>query len=282
MSLHSTRFATETSVEPTAPGTYTGYMHPSWWIATGPNGGYVAAVVLRAIVAQVDDPARRPRTLTVQYLRPPAEGPVEISVVVERTGRTVSNVTARMVQDGRLLVLAMAALALDRESAISFDESPGLPTGSDRTPLPLPEQIPVAEVDPDHDVPMRVHYDTRWALGALPFGLGGDLPVEGSEPRALAGGWLRPAEQEPVDEVVLAAMTDAWVPPIFSRVTAPLGVPTVDLTVHFRALPEDPRDFCFVEFSSPLAANGYLVEHGRILDRHGRLLAESRQLAVVA
>jgi len=52
--------------------------------------------------------------------------------------------------------------------------------------------------------------------------------------------------------------------------------------VHFRALPEDPRDFCFVEFSSPLAANGYLVEHGRILDRHGRLLAESRQLAVVA
>ncbi len=77
-------------------------------------------------------------------------------------------------------------------------------------------------------------------------------------------------------------MSDAWLPPIFSRVDHPLAVPTVDLTVHFRALPADPLDFCFAEFDSPLAADGYLVEHGRVLDRDGRLLIESRQLAVVA
>lgn len=29
-------------------------------------------------------------------------------------------------------------------------------------------------------------------------------------------------------------MSDAWVPPLFSRVDEPLAVPTIDLTVHFR------------------------------------------------
>ena len=93
---------------------------------------------------------------------------------------------------------------------------------------------------------------------------------------------MRPAEPVAVDEVVLLAMSDAWMPPLFSRVDEPLAVPTIDLTVHFRALPDDPMDHCFVVFESPLAADGYLVEHGRLLDRHGRLLAESRQLAVLA
>jgi acyl-CoA thioesterase len=272
----ATRFAAETAVECVGPGEFSATMHPSWWIINGPNGGYVAAVVLRAIVAEVDDPQRRPRTLTVHYLRAPAAGPVRIDVVVERSGRTVTNVSARMTQDGALMALALAALAVDRAAPVSFDETPGLPTADDGTPMLLPEQIVPAEVDPDRDVPMRAHYDLRWALGDRPF-------EPRREPvRARCGGWIRPAESEPVDEVVLAAICDAWLPPIFSRVDHPLAVPTIDLTIHFRSVPADPFDHCFVEFDSPLAAAGYLVEHGRVLDRHGRLLAESRQLAVVA
>ncbi len=272
-----TRFACDTSVTPLGDGRYEAVMDPSWWIVAGPNGGYVAAVVLRAIVAEVADPARRPRSITLQYLRPPGAGPVQVDVVVERAGRTVSNVSARMTQDGRLLVIALAALATDRPGSIEFDEGPGLPVRPDGSAVPLPEDIPVQEVDPDRDVPMRSHYALRWVLGDLPF-----RAEPSDNPRASTGGWLRPAESEPIDEIVLAAMTDAWMPPIFSRVAVPLAVPTIDLTIHFRDVPTDPLDFCFVHFDSPLAANGYLVEHGRILDRHGRLLAESRQLAVVA
>lgn len=260
------------------PGVHRGTVDRSWWIVNGPNGGYVAALVLRAIVAEVGDPTRRPRSLTLHYLRAPGEGPLDIEVVIERSGRTVTNVSARVTQAGRLVVLALAALAVDRDAPVAFDETPGLPLGDDGGPLPLPEQIVAAPVDPERDVPLRTHYDLRWAVGGLPFGAG--EPV--GERRARCGGWLRPIEPEPIDEVALVAMADAWLPPIFSRVDRPLAVPTVDLTVHFRALPEDPLDHCFVEFDSPLAADGYLVEHGRILDRHGRLLVESRQLAVVA
>jgi acyl-CoA thioesterase len=273
---HPTRFEAETSVQRVAPGEYRAEVVRSWWIVNGPNGGFVAALVLRAIVAEVDDPQRRPRSLTLHYLRAPAEGPVRIDVTVERSGRTVTNVSARMSQDGRTMVLALAALAVDRDSPVAFDDRPGLPTLEDGSAVPLPEQVPPTEVDRDRDVPLREHYDLRWVLG--------DPPFQPREAGAVArcGGWLRPAEAVAIDEVALAAMSDAWLPPIFSRHAVALAVPTIDLTVHFRSLPSDPLDFCFVEFDSPVAHAGYLVEHGRLWDRHGRLLAESRQLAVLA
>jgi len=273
-----TRFALDTAVEPLGDGRYAARMDRSWWIVNGPNGGYVAAVLLRAVLAEAGDADRRPRTLHIQYLRPPAEGRVEVRVEVERAGRSVTNVSVCMLQDDRLLALALASLGVRREAPIAYDEGPGLPTLPDGRPVPFPEEVPYAEVDPERDVPMRAHYDLRWVLGDLPFRPGGPR----SDARARSGGWLRPAEAEPVDEVVLAAMSDAWMPPIFSRVDHPLAVPTIDLTVHFRALPADPLDHCFVDFASPVALDGYLVEHGRILARDGTLLAESRQLAVVA
>jgi len=272
-----TVFARDTSVASAGEGRYDATIDRSWWIVAGPNGGYVAAIVLRAIVAEVDDPTRRPRSLTLQYLRPPLAGRVQVEVTVERSGRTVSNVSARMTQDGRLLVIAMATLAVDRAAPVSFDETPGMPRMPDGSAVPAAVDIAVEEVDPDRDVPMRAHYDLRWVLGELPF-----REPSGEPPAAMSGGWLRPAEAEPIDEIVLAAMTDAWMPPIFSRVDQPLAVTTIDLTIHFRRLPEDPLAHCFVVFDSPVARDGYLVEHGRLLSADGVLLAESRQLAVVA
>jgi acyl-CoA thioesterase len=273
----TTRFAHDTAVAGLGDGAYTATIDPSWWIVAGPNGGYVAALVLRAMRAEVDDPTRRPRSLTLQYLRPPAAGEVDIAVAVERAGRTVTNVSARMSQGGRLLVVALAAFAVDRPGAVAFDELDGLPRLPDGAAVPAAAAIPYVDVDPERDVPMRQHYDLRWVLGDRPF----ETPTDGGG-TARTGGWLRPAEPEPIDEVVLAAMTDAWMPPIFSRVGEPLAVPTVDLTIHFRGVPEDPLAHCFVVFDSPVARDGYLVEHGRIYSAAGTLLAESRQLAVVA
>lgn len=271
-----TIFEGETAVTWEHDGVFSATLHRSWWIIAGPNGGYVAALILRAMVATVDDPKRRPRSLTVQYLRPPVEGGVTIEVTVERSGRTVTNLTARMIQDDKLIALALAAFATDREGTVTFDETEGLTEFFGGQPVPAPTEVEFVQVDPDRDVPMRRHYDLRWVLGDLPFS-GGD----GKETRARCGGWLRPAEKVPIDEVVLAAMSDAWMPPIFSRLTLPLAVPTIDLTIHFRDVPEDPFGFCFVVFESPVAANGYTVEHGRLLSPSGVLLAESRQLAVL-
>jgi acyl-CoA thioesterase len=268
------RFERDTAVTATGDGPFRARIDPAWWIVNGPNGGYVAAIVLRAVVAAVGDPVRRPRSATFHYLRPPSEGEVEVDVTLEREGRTVTNASARMVQGGRTLVLALVALGLDRDAPVSYDEDPGLPRTERGEPVPTWSELPPGDVDPERDIPMRAQYDMRWALGDPPF-------RPGPRPRSRCGGWLRLLEHTEVDEVVLVAMADAWLPPIFSREAVALGVPTVDLTVHLRGRPPAGETWCFAEFASPVARDGYVVEHGALRDATGRLLADVRQLAVL-
>ena len=288
-----TAFDRDTAVGAVGAGRYSARIDRSWWIIAGPNGGYVAAIVLRAVLAEVADADRRPRSATFHYLRAPAEGAVEVEVTVERAGRTVTNVSARMTQGGRTVVTALVALAVDRDAPVSFDEDPGLPVLSDGSDLPGPEDVAHQDVDPDRDVAMRSHYDMRWLIGDLPFSHlpSSDRPSSDrpsgdddlrSDGTARCGGWLRLREEDPVDELVLVAMADAWLPPLFSRVSAPVVVPTVELTVRFRGRPVGPDRWCCIEAVSPVARDGYLVEHARLWDRTGRLLAEVSQLAVIA
>ncbi len=59
------RFAQDAAVAPVGDGRYTARIDRGWWIQRGPNGGYLAAIVLRAILAEVADPERRPRSLAL-------------------------------------------------------------------------------------------------------------------------------------------------------------------------------------------------------------------------
>ena len=78
-----------------------------WRAGRGPHGGYLAAMMLRTLEASVEDPARTPRSLTIHFVRAPATGPVTITTVLEREGRSVSTLSARLEQDGRLMALAL-------------------------------------------------------------------------------------------------------------------------------------------------------------------------------
>lgn len=265
----SHRFSDDTAVTPLGNGRFAARIDPGWWIERGPNGGYVAALVLRAMTNGLDDASRPARSLTVHYLRPPHEGDAQVAVTVERSGRTLSNVTARLEQDGRLLALAIGAFA-EARPGITFDDAP-MPD------VPAPEglrQLPEAPIT----IRIRDRYDSRFAVGSPPFA---------GSPDAVSGGWIRLAPDESADEMVdqhvLAAFTDAWIPPVFSKVTAPLGVPTVDLTIHFR----NPGhviaagEFCLTRFRTRVAAEGFVEEDGEIWGPDGVLLAQSRQLAAI-
>lgn len=258
------RFADDTAVTALGGGRYGATIDRAWWIERGPNGGYLAAIVLRAILDAVDDPARRPRSLTLHYLRPPVEGPCEVAVVVERAGRGLTTVSARMRQDGRDMILALAALGVDR---------PGPALDDLRVPqVPAPEEVPQQPEGDGIDIPIRHRYDVRPAIGGAPFTIG---------PEALTGGWIRTVDDDVVDDVVVAALTDAWPPAVFSRLVVPVGVPTIDLTIHFREAPSGAPGWSLVRFRTQVAAAGYLEEDGEIWSADGRLLAQSRQLAVV-
>jgi acyl-CoA thioesterase len=270
-SIPATRFDTDTAVTRVASGLYGGRIDRGWWIVNGPNGGYVAAILLRALAAEVNDSERAPRSLTVHYLRPPAEGPVDVAVVIERSGRSLTTATARLLQGDRLLALAIGAFASAR-TGFSFDDRvmPVLP------PLETCERF--RDKYPNA-VELQRRYDTRIGIGE-PFGSGSG--------RAIVGGWIGFDEPRATDALAVAAYTDAFVPAIFTRVSAQKSVgpvPTVDLTIHFRAplpLPSATLgEHCAAIFSSSTARDGFVEEDGEIWSRDGVLLAQSRQLAIL-
>jgi acyl-CoA thioesterase len=252
-----------------ADGTIEARMDPGWWIERGPNGGYVAAVTLRALSTKVVDPNRTPRSFTVHYLAPPAEGPIQIEATIERSGRLMTFVSGRMRQDGRLVATAQAAFAAPMPGVEFCDLVP-------------PDVLPPDLIDPlvmppgPTSAPLRERYEQRWAIGSPPF--------SGAH-QAVAGGWLRLHPDEGLrrgDHLLVTAMADAWMPPIFSRIAEPMGVPTIDLTVHFRTpIPPDEGAWYLVVFRSQMAADGFIEEDGEVWSSTGRLLAHSRQLAVL-
>ena len=83
-----------------------------WRAGRGPHGGYLAAMLLRALTETVADAQRAPRSLTIHYARAPEPGPVEIHTAIERAGRSLSTLSARMEQDGKLMALALAAFSV--------------------------------------------------------------------------------------------------------------------------------------------------------------------------
>jgi acyl-CoA thioesterase len=259
----SGRFARDTAVATSGPGRWSTSIHPDWFAPAGPNGGYLAAVVARAMSEAVDDPARRLRSLTMHYLARTDVGPVDLDVAIERSGRSLSSVSARLAQGGRLAVLALAAFATDRESSIDFDDAtmPEVAPPDECPPLP----------EPPFPLPIRQRFDCR-------LGIGGELFQESNQ--ALTGGWIRLADGEQLDDLALVAVTDAWPPAAFTRVGTRMVVPTVDLTVHLRRPVPDPAGWVLVVFRTRLSAGGYLEEDGEVWSEDGRLLAHSRQLAL--
>jgi acyl-CoA thioesterase len=263
-----TAFDRGTAVTPLGDGAWAATCDPAWWVTRGPNGGYLAAIVLRAMTAELDDPARDPRSLTCHYLRPPGEGPMRIEVAIERSGRSASTLIARLLQGGRLCVLAVAAFARDVPGPAEYAAAP--------PQVPAPEEV--APVSNELGLAMVENFELRPALGEPPFA----GPQAGD---ARTGGWIRFAEPRPLDAAALAMYSDAWMPSPWVVLAEPVAAPTLDLTVHFRApraaAAVGPAEPVLAEFRSTTAAGGFFEEDARLWSREGVLLAHSRQLALL-
>ena len=242
---------------------YSADIDGTWWIVAGPNGGYIGAIVARAVMDAAGSERRRLRTLHLQYLRRPVEGPCEVAVEVIRHGRSVSFARASMQQDGHELVTAAASLAEGFE-APSFDEGDGSDFDGWTAADGIPADIPTGPIE----IPLHRQFDYRPHVS-------GSMRV---------GGWIRFRESGVLDECALVAMTDAWWPPVIAemhRFDRPMAVPTIDLTVHLRLRPPADTEWVQAIYSSPLADDGYLTEHARLRVPGTGLVAESTQLAIL-
>lgn len=264
-----TRFDNDTGLEAVRPGVFAGRVDPAWRIVRGANGGHIAAIVLRSMVMTVEGGDWAPRSLTVHFTRVPKEEPFTIEAKVERAGRTMSTLTARLVQDDKLVAFGLAAFSMPR-------------TGPEFIDLSMPEVPPPSELEalPDRgDFPFGHHFDVRRALGA-------EIP-DPSNP-AETGVWIRLREPRIADHLLVTQLMDAWAPSVFVKLGqggGGAGVPTIDMTYHYlETLPLDgakPDDWYLAVFRTHTAHEGFVEEDGWLWSRGGKLVAQSRQLALL-
>ncbi len=251
-------------------GVFGAEVSPDWRAGRGPHGGYLAAMILRALTETVGDPARSPRSLTIHYTRAPEPGPVQIRTVRERDGRSLSSLSARMEQDGRLIALVLAAFSVPWSAPELSDM---------RFPEVEPPREPVWPGKPPHPLapPIAAHTILQKRFGGKPFA--------GVEQRMEIGGWIGHRDGREIDALSLAFFSDALIPAPFMRFAEPNPSPTIDLNVHFRAalpLPGRERlDLCLIRIRTGLIHEGFFEEDSLIWAPDGTLLAQSRQLALV-
>lgn len=265
-----TVFDRDTAVTPLQDGTFAATIAPGWRAGRGPHGGYLAAILLRALIAAIDDPQRTPRSLTIHYAASPELGPLEIHASVERAGRSLSTLSARMEQNGRVIALALAAFSVPWQA-------PGA------NELPMPE---LGEPDAERrSTPGLFKGAPEFTKQIVLQPRVGAIPFAGSGAPMRVGGWTGLPEPRPVDALALALFCDAWFPPSFIALESPAVSPTIDLTIHFRqpisACDCDPATLCLGVFETRLLHDGLFEEDGVIWAPDGAVLAQSRQLGII-
>ncbi len=242
-----------------------------WKAGRGPHGGYMAAMLLRALTEAVAEPRRAPRSLTIHYARAPEAGPVRIRTVLERAGRSLSTLSARIEQDGDLVALALGAFSVPW-------------TGPEIAEVPLPsvegpDDSRQAGSGLAHGAPNFTRHMVMQPRIEVPPFSGAGHPME-------FGAWIGLAEARPLDAPALAFFSDALIPAPFMGLDGPSAAPTVDLTIHFRAaLPRtdapDPHELCFARVKAGVIHEGFFEEDSVIWAADGTVLAQSRQLAIL-
>lgn len=257
-------FAAATAVAATGLDRWQGAIAPGWDITGAANGGYLMALAARASAAAAGRPD--PVTMTAHFLAPGRPGPVTMDTEVVKAGKRFTTVGVSLADGERTLLRALASFAdLEQSSGLERVEAapPTLPDPDGCIPVEPTETFPPPFMG---RVELRLPPDLASGWGAV-----------GGSPRV--HGWFRLRDDEPIDTLALLVAVDAFPPTIFFTDLPVAWVPTLELTAHVRARPSPGWLRC--AFTTRFITGGFLEEDGEIWDGTGRLVAQSRQLALL-
>jgi acyl-CoA thioesterase len=241
-----------------------------WLVTDGaaPNGGYLMAIAARAMTQRAQRPD--PVTLTAHFLAPPTLGPLVIETELVRSGGRHRTVAARLLQDDVECVRLLGAFGdLERAegpSRIDREPPPWPPVEELSDPLERRGDVKVPEIM--HRLEHRMPPETLGWMRGEPSGAG------------IHGGHCRWPDAERIDGLGLLFVVDAYAPTVFDLGVTGIGwAPTMELTVQVRARPA--AGWLTTYFATRGLTDGYFEEDGEVWDQTGRLVALSRQLALV-
>ena len=270
--IGSSEFDRDTQVRLREPGTYDVELPAGWGVGAGLNGGYLLALIGRALGEALKWPD--PFTITAHYLRGAQPGPAVIRTDPAPGRRRMGTGSATLLQtrdDGAEVECVRVLGTYGDLGELSDDvrttaKPPVMPPyeecfGAEHSPSGADRLPPIT-----HRLDLRMDPETLgWAIGA-PSGRG--------EMRA----WFGLADGRDHDPLSLLLAVDG-LPSVAFELGVDAWVPTVELTTHVRSRPAPgPVRVAVVTRN---VAGGFLEEDAEVWDSEDRLVAQSRQLAKI-
>ncbi|WP_239117144.1 thioesterase family protein [Planotetraspora phitsanulokensis] len=247
---------------------YEADLDPQWSVGGKLHGGYLLAVMGRAVCDGAGDGHPHPSVVSGVFAAAPVPGPAEIHVEPLRTGRSATQVRARLTQDGSVRVEALITLERLEEAG---------PWWSGLEPVDLPEERYCPRTPPvapggAFPVPLMEVVEQRLDPGRLGF-------LSGSPSRrGVIAGWHRLADGSDWDPLSLLVALDP-VPSVGFDLDLPGWAPTIQMSAYIRRVPAPGP--LRVRTQAADVTNGRLDETVYAWDGEDRLVGQATQLAAV-
>lgn len=231
-----------------------------WSINKIPNGGYLMAILANSVISSSSKPNLS--ILTANFIKRCKPGKAEIWLDPIGSSNSFDRFQIALRQEGSENIRALATLVSNNINAEKAHEKEA-PTVLDRE-----QCIQVPEM-PGYTffTPMEILLEPEsagWMQGRL---------SEKSEIK----GWLKFREPRSFDQQAVIMASDSFPPPVLAKHGMVAWVPTIELSVNIRKLPQTEWLKCI--FRSRFIDNGIVDEDGEIWDENGELIAISRQIS---
>ena len=241
---------------------YTGVISPNWSINGVPDGGYLMAILSGAMQKRSEREATP--IITANYLSRCEPGDARVSVEKIAQSKQFERFQASLHQDGAEKIRAIGTFA-----SASL-ECPVERYESDPPDLPPPDDC--VRVPPLPNYTLFDRMDIRLDPACTGWATTGELSDK-SEIR----GWIRFNEARQFDMAGILLAADSFPPAVLTSQGLVAWVPTIELSVNIRNLPESR--WLKGSFRTRYITCGLLEEDGELWDDSDQLVAISRQIA---
>ncbi|MDO6427907.1 thioesterase family protein [Thalassotalea sp. 1_MG-2023] len=231
-------------------------------------GGLSAALAYQAAENLIDD-ERLVRSFHCNFIGPLIpEQPIHISAEILRSGKNVTQIVAKVSQNGQVGVMSQVCFGIDRDSEI-------LQVATDRHDMPAPKKPKYIPLIPKVVPKFVQHFNYSFNKG--------DLSVTKSQ-KPILHGWTRfntaPAQ---MNMAHLIAIMDALPPTMLQMVRLPVPASTMSWNIEF-INPElifQGNQWVASQTEAYHIRNGYGHEQAKFWHENGQLLAISKQVVAV-
>jgi len=251
----------EKNVEENRDKNLCGEVSGNWSINGNPNGGYLMGILAKAILSHSEK--KLMSIFTANFMSRCQSGQAVASIKPIGSTRSFERWQGTLFSSGKERIYAMGTLSNPGATGIKEYQ---------RSPLEL------APVDDCVVIPglpgytIFDHMDVRLDPDCAGWITDGKLSS-----RAEQKGWIRFRDDRPFDQAALMMVADTFPPAVLCKYGMTAWVPTLELSVNIRSVPETKWLKC--RFRSRFNTFGIVEEDGEIWDEDGELVAISRQIS---